>query len=164
MKTIKALKEKLCNDIHDIVTSYGGVINAEEVNCYGLPVLCTRVGYTCVLSKLTVYGDVVKVYDKCADEYFSERNNLDALSLEAICEIKDWLDNNEDAITKAVGKVKKYVFRFHTHEWADIKVMAKTEAEAELIAKKTYNDGWYNTENAGDEYTSMENVTHEYEG
>lgn len=56
-------------------------------------------------------------------------------------------------------KCKPYTFRFHTHGWTDITVIAENEEEAYNMADDKYNEGDYKDGDTGFENIDVENIT-----
>jgi uncharacterized protein with GYD domain len=169
MKTIFLLKEQLCKEIYNLLVSYGvNEINVNNVKGFNVPVAIDDKKYgVYTLDKLVinVNCDVLAYYSNANGK--CDFTVLSYLSLEAICEIKDWLDNNAEEIKRALnedGAKRTYVFRFHTHGWVDIIVNAESEDKAEELAMETYNEGKYNPDDERFENTHIDNVTAEYMG
>lgn len=65
----------------------------------------------------------------------------------------------ESTETPSKPRRKKYTFRFHTHGWTDITVVAESEEEAQDLADEKYNNGDYPDDASGFENTDCENIT-----
>lgn len=165
MKTIFLLKEQLCEEIYNLLVSYGvNEINVNKVKGCSVPVAIDNKKYgVYTIDKLVINAncDVIAFYSN-ALERKSDFTELSCLSLDAICEIKDWLDNNAEEIKKTLKGKRTYVFRFRTHEWVDIKVKAESEEEAKMVAETLYHEGEYKVEDSGLDKFTIENVTAEY--